>query len=63
MMYTCLFSSKGAALKPLLTEPYDPQALEQFIRRTWAGRDDRYSETRDLQSPSGKGPEMYRMGG
>ena len=63
MMYTCLFSSKGAALKPLLREPYDPQALEQFIRRTWAGRDDRYSEIRDLQSPAGKGPEMYRMGG
>lgn len=63
MLYTCLFSSKGMALSPLLRGNFDSQALEQRIRDTWAARNDRYSETRDLQSPSGKGPEMYRMGG
>jgi len=62
-MYTCLFSSKGIPLKPLLKGPADSRSLERFIRKAWSGRNDRYSEVRHLNNKNGAGQEMYRMGG
>jgi len=63
MLYTCLFSGQGTALRPLLRGNCDQQSLERFIRGLWTARDDHYSEIRHLQTGSGAGPEMYRMGG
>ena len=63
MLYTCLFSGQGTALRPLLRGNCDQQSLERFIRGLWTTRDDHYSEIRHLQTGSGAGPEMYRMGG
>lgn len=62
MLYTCLFSTKGTPLRPLLREDGDPDALLKAIRALWAARDDRYSETRHLNHSADR-PEMYRMGG
>jgi cyclic pyranopterin phosphate synthase len=63
MLYTCLFSAKGIPLKPLLRGQADAPSLEQFIRKVWSGRDDRYSEVREQGKNNGPGQEMYRMGG
>jgi cyclic pyranopterin phosphate synthase len=62
-LYTCLFSSAGIPLKPILRGQADPPRLENFIRQLWAGRSDRYSEIRHLSDSGGAGQEMYRLGG
>lgn len=69
--YTCLFASRGAALKPLLRQGGE-DALHEFLGERWAQRGDRYSEIRsradgplsEADGPQG-GPrvEMFRMGG
>jgi cyclic pyranopterin phosphate synthase len=69
--YTCLFASRGTALKPLLRQSGE-EALHEFLEQRWAQRGDRYSEIRsraggpqsDSDVPQG-GPrvEMFRMGG
>lgn len=62
-LFTCLFSARGKALRPLLQDTSDPGALRRAIRDTWNARIDRYSELRHLDSGTLTGPEMYRMGG
>jgi cyclic pyranopterin phosphate synthase len=63
MLYTCLFASKGIALKPLLKEQRENSVVEKYIREIWTARDDRYSEIRHLKSTPKPAQEMYRMGG
>ncbi len=69
--YTCLFASRGAALKPLLRQGGEG-ALHEFLEHRWAQRGDRYSEVRSrarepgsVTEGSGEGSrvEMFRMGG
>jgi cyclic pyranopterin phosphate synthase len=62
-LYTCLFSSKGTPLRPLLRAGGQADALKELIRDTWSARDDRYSEARLPGNGSSNGLEMYRMGG
>jgi len=78
-VYTCLFSSKGHDLRPLLRPaPHRPSpetpaqdtvaALRQEIADIWARRSDRYSEKRtrlrrSRDAASGNKIEMYVIGG
>lgn len=63
VFYSCLFSSAGTALRPLLRNGMDVDALQKTIESGWRRRNDRYSELRN----GGVGPqskvEMFRMGG
>jgi len=63
IFYTCLFSSKGTNLMPLIRQPGSPDALKQRISSVWERRDDRYSEERGLPGQKREKVEMYRMGG
>jgi cyclic pyranopterin phosphate synthase len=63
IFYTCLFASKGTNLMPLIRHHGDSSELVDRIRRVWEGRDDRYSEERDLPGHDREKVEMYRMGG
>ena len=46
-LYTCLFATEGANLKPLLASAEDESSLTASIGRLWSIRDDRYSELRN----------------
>jgi len=61
--HTCLFSSQGIHLRPLLRNGSDPLALEQTIRAAWSTRRDQYSNDRLEQGNSVPRVEMYRVGG
>ena len=63
LFYTCLFSSKGTNLMPLIRHGEDPAKLKERIAAVWEGRKDRYSEERDLPGHDREKVEMYRMGG
>ncbi len=63
IFYTCLFSSKGTNLMPLIRHMEDPAELRERIRSEWEQRDDRYSEERGQPGRDQKKVEMYRMGG
>jgi cyclic pyranopterin phosphate synthase len=63
IFYTCLFSSKGTNLMPLIRHEEDPAELRERIRSVWEHRDDRYSEERGLPGHDREKVEMYRMGG
>ena len=63
LFYTCLFSSKGTNLMPLIRHGEDPEELRERITSVWENRDDRYSEERGLPGHDQKKVEMYRMGG
>ncbi|MBT8049201.1 MAG: GTP 3',8-cyclase MoaA [Xanthomonadales bacterium] len=63
IFYTCLFSSRGNNLMPLIRHSEDPAALSREISAIWAARDDRYSEERGLPGHDRKKVEMYRLGG
>ncbi len=63
IFYTCLFSSKGTNLMPLIRHNEDPAELRERIRSEWMQRDDRYSEERGQPGHDQKKVEMYRMGG
>ena len=63
LFYTCLFSSKGTNLMPLIRHGEDPEELRERIISVWENRDDRYSEERGLPGHDQKKVEMYRMGG
>jgi cyclic pyranopterin phosphate synthase len=60
--YTCLFSGRGAALRPLLRQSGEAPVLE-FLREHWARRHDRYSEIRSEAALEKERVEMFRMGG
>ena len=60
--FTCLFASRGVALRPLLDA--DDAALIEVIRSRWSGRSDRYSEVRaEREREAAMRVEMFRMGG
>jgi cyclic pyranopterin phosphate synthase len=63
LFYTCLFSSKGTNLMPLIRHGEDPAELRERIISVWEKRDDRYSEERGLPGHDREKVEMYRMGG
>lgn len=63
IFYSCLFSSKGMALRPLLSQAEGEEALQDRLRRLWTHRVDRYSEERNGGSGRASKVEMYRMGG
>jgi cyclic pyranopterin phosphate synthase len=60
MLYTCLFAGTGIDLRAALAE--GGPALVERIARAWAGRGDRYSETRGRAVP-GRRVEMFLVGG
>lgn len=67
-LYTCLFASHGAPLRPLLRDGSSDQALNDAIATIWQRRADRYSEIRSAGQASGEPGddnkvEMYRIGG
>lgn len=61
--YSCLFSGRGAALRPILRGGQDEDALEAYIEALWQRREDRYSEIRNGAANRSPRVEMYRMGG
>lgn len=63
ILYTCLFSSSGSNLMPLIRHSEDPAELQERIRSVWAGRRDRYSEERGRSGKERLKVEMYRLGG
>ena len=63
IFYTCLFSSKGTNLMPLIRHSEDRNGLQQKISEIWAARLDRYSEERGQPGRSRQKVEMYRLGG
>lgn len=63
IFYTCLFSSKGTNLMPLIRHSEEPGELTRKIAAIWAERNDRYSEERDLPGHDREKVEMYRLGG
>jgi cyclic pyranopterin phosphate synthase len=60
--YTCLFSNRGVALRPLLRQT-GAGAVLALLRERWAGREDRYSEIRSVDGKELERVEMFRMGG
>lgn len=63
IFYTCLFSSKGTNLMPLIRHSEDRNGLEQKISEIWGARVDRYSEERGRPGHDREKVEMYRLGG
>lgn len=59
-LYTCLFASAGADLRPALAKGED--ALVDHVAGLWTQRADRYSELRGVQ-PSRRHVEMFLIGG
>ncbi len=63
VFYSCLFSSNGTTLRPLLRSGMSDEALLQHIHGLWRKRDERYSESRNGGGRSSSKVEMFRMGG
>lgn len=63
ILYTCLFSSKGTNLMPLIRHAEDPHDLRRQIHAVWSDRTDRYSEERGQPGHDQRKVEMYRLGG
>ena len=66
--YTCLFATHGLDLREAMRAGASDDELLQMIRGTWQGRNDRYSELRDVslrtaQAGGEKKIEMYYIGG
>ncbi|MEM1092007.1 MAG: GTP 3',8-cyclase MoaA [Pseudomonadota bacterium] len=66
-LYTCLFATHGAPLRPMLRNGVSDDELREAISVIWRRRADRYSEIRSAQAEpelEGDGKvEMYRIGG
>ena len=62
-LYTCLFASRGTDLRSLVRGGASDTAIGDAIRRTWAVRDDRYSELRSAETESQPRVEMFAIGG
>jgi cyclic pyranopterin phosphate synthase len=66
-LFLCLFASEGHDLRALLRGGFDDAQLAAAIGHIWSGRQDRYSELRQTQSPEAAGPgrriEMHYIGG
>jgi len=62
-LFTCLFASSGHDLRGVLRAGGTDTDLTEALRAIWAGRDDRYSELRALQTIDGPRVEMSFIGG
>jgi len=62
-LHTCLFSGTGHDLRGPLRAGADDDMLAGFIRTAWAGRTDRYSETRSAETLRQPKAEMSLLGG
>lgn len=63
VFYSCLFSSTGTELRPLLRNGISDEALHGVLADLWRTRDDRYSEIRNGGGNTSSKVEMFRMGG
>ena len=63
VFYSCLFSSRGTELRPLLRNGISDEALHGVVANLWRKRDDRYSELRNGGGKAASKVEMFRMGG
>ena len=63
--YTCLFASQGTDLRPWLRPVPNPRGLSLALGRLWSQRQDRYSEERQMETPSlaRSAAEMAYLGG
>jgi len=62
-LFTCLFAAVGTDLKGPLRSGADDEQLLDVMTRTWASRQDRYSESRAERGSSDDKVEMYYIGG
>ena len=69
-LYTCLFATRGHDLRELLRAGRTDQEMQTAIARLWRARDDRYSETRTVntaglspRAESARKIEMSYIGG
>jgi cyclic pyranopterin phosphate synthase len=62
-IYTCLFAADGFDLLSLVRQGLTENELEARIRKLWARRRDRYSETRTVESVLKPKVEMSYIGG
>ena len=62
-LFTCLFAAAGHDLRGVLRAGATDADLTDALRAIWAGRDDRYSELRALQTVDGPRVEMSFIGG
>jgi cyclic pyranopterin phosphate synthase len=63
MLYTCLFATRGTDLRgPLRAGASDDELLD-LLAGTWRGREDRYSELREVQAAREQKVEMFHIGG
>ena len=65
-LYTCLFATTGTNLRVPLREGASDADIAEILQQVWLGREDRYSETRQVEpteQPLVSKVEMYRMGG
>jgi cyclic pyranopterin phosphate synthase len=62
-LYTCLFATTGHDLRDLLRSDAGDAALADALREIWAGRSDRYSELRSLDTVELPRVEMSFIGG
>jgi cyclic pyranopterin phosphate synthase len=62
-LFTCLFATTGHDMRALLRSGADDRHLADAIRAIWAGRDDRYSELRTLETVDLPKVEMSYIGG
>ncbi|MEP7081499.1 MAG: GTP 3',8-cyclase MoaA [Chloroflexota bacterium] len=62
-LFTCLFAGAGHDLRALLRDGATDADLTDALRVIWAGRDDRYSELRALETIDRPRVEMSFIGG
>jgi cyclic pyranopterin phosphate synthase len=68
-LYTCLFATRGHDLRALLREGRSDREMTSAIAQLWRRRDDRYSETRTINTAGlsaragGRKIEMSYIGG
>jgi cyclic pyranopterin phosphate synthase len=62
-LFTCLFATSGHDLRALLRSGAGDVELAEALRVIWAGRDDRYSELRTLDTVDLPKVEMSFIGG
>jgi GTP 3',8-cyclase len=62
-IYTCLFATAGHDVRALLRSGASDLHLTDALRAIWAGRDDRYSELRTLETVDLPKVEMSYIGG
>ena len=62
-LFTCLFATTGHDVRAVLRSGADDAALIAALRRVWAGREDRYSDLRTLETVDLPKVEMSFIGG